>query len=352
MKNLVLSKVTKPVDGGVESCAITPNSGGNSTPFYHLITANNAMIFDRVTCTVAYGWLIEGGSTALLFNGCTFEGGEKGFVFKGDNLGLKFQGCYFEAITGTLFDFSQAGVCTVDWDSNYINGVDIIFDDGGIDTLSQLFGTWKSTNTIVNVGQTLGTGFTFRGLMKVDGSRNNIHYFTSTNKDPALIEKDSNWITSKQTHLQEISNNSVDGKNNIMAKADIHTGIIPVKYSGDFGTPLIDRVPFTTKSTIPTSTNTSFTIDTKLVWQPLSLFVKIILQFRRVVNSVYQDYYLYGDINGPFIDLKGGVDPSNPSQGAVTATVTNNGGFLRVTFSNVQNPNGDLYITGTIRAIS
>ena len=86
-----------------ENLTATPTSGVADKPFYHLVASSNAMIFDRVTATVAWCWLIEGGNTALLFNGCTFEGGAKGFVFKGDNLGLKFQGCYFEAVTGTLF---------------------------------------------------------------------------------------------------------------------------------------------------------------------------------------------------------------------------------------------------------
>lgn len=335
-----------------ENLNATPTSGSAALPFYHLVASNNAMIFDRVTATVAWCWLLEGGNTALSFNGCTFEGGDKGFKFKGDNLGLKFQGCYFEAVTGTLFDFTQASVCIIDWDANYINGVDVIFDDGGVNTTSTLFGTWESSNSIVNVGQTLGTPHTFRGLMKVDGARNNIKFFTATNKDPANPVKDANWITGKHTNLQEFANASVDGKANIMAKADIYTGVIPVKYSGDFGTPYINQVPFTTKSTIPTSTNTSFTIDTKLVWQPLSVFAKVVLEFRRVVGGAYQIYYAYGDIYGSNIELKGGIDPSNPAQGAVTATLSDNNGYLRITFSNVQNPNGDLYITGTVRALS
>ena len=335
-----------------ENLTATPTSGVADKPFYHLVASSNAMIFDRITATVEWCWLIEGGTTALLFNGCTFEGGGKGFKFKGDNLGLKFQGCYFEAITGTLFDFSEAGVCVIDWNANYINGVDVIFDDGGVNTTSHLFGTWESSNSIVNVGQTLGTPYTFRGLMKVDGAKNNIKFFTATYKDPHNPVKDANWITGNHTNLQEFANASVDGKANIMAKADIYTGVIPVKYSGDFGTPYINQVPFTTKSTIPTSTNTSFTIDTKLVWQPLSVFAKVALEFRRVVGGVYQIYYVYGDIYGSNIELKGGIDPSNPSQGAVTATLSNNNGYLRITFSNVQNPNGDLYITGTVRALS
>ena len=43
---------------------------------------------------------------------------------------------------------------------------------------------------------------------------------------------------------------------------------------------------------------------------------------------------------------------SNQAQGAVTATLSDNNGYLRITFSNVQNPNGDLYITGTVRALT
>lgn len=335
-----------------ENLSATPTSGSKALPFYHLVASNNAMVFDRVTATVAWCWLLEGGNTALSFNGCTFEGGGKGFKFKGDNLGISFVGGYFEAVTGTLFDFTEAGVCIVEWSANYINGVDIVFDDGGADNTSNLFGTWAASNTIVNVGQTLGTPFTFRGLMRVGGARNNIKFHTSTYKDPHNIGVDSNWITGKHTNLCEYANAVVDGKTNVMAKAEIYTGVIPVKYSGDFGTPYIDRVPFTTKSTLATGNNKSVTIDTKLVWQPMSLFAKVLLEFRRVVGGVYQIYYLYGDIYGSNIELKGGIDPSLTASGAVTATLSNNNGNLRITLNNIQNPNGDLYITGTVRALS
>ena len=73
-----------------ENLQATPTSGSPALPFYHLASSNNAMIFDRVSATVEWGWLIEGGSTALQFNVCTFEGGSNGYVIKGDVLGCNF----------------------------------------------------------------------------------------------------------------------------------------------------------------------------------------------------------------------------------------------------------------------
>ena len=325
----------------------TPTSGTGLLPFYHLVGAANAMIFDRVSATVAWGWLIES-STALVFNACTFEGGNLGYKFKGDNLGMTFTGGYYEAVTGTLFDFSESGNFYGDFQANFINGVDIIFQDGGS---GSLFGNWGDSNSIVNVGGSLGTPFIFRGLMNISGARNYIKFKNSRNfNDPNALAPAGNWITGKATSLLERARWNADGITDIRAVADVYSGVIPVKFSGDFGEPFLNSVPYCVKSTIPTGTAVSLTIDTQLKYQPLSLFAKVVLEFRREVSGSYSFYNLYGDIFGANLDIKGGTDPAT----STTATVTpsNNNGKLRLTIGNLQNPNGDLTITGTVRAVS
>ena len=329
-----------------ENLQATPTSGSIALPFYHLAAANNAMIFDRVSCTVAWGWLIEGGSAALQFNVCTFEGGAKGYVLKGDLLGCSFNAGYYEAVTGTLFDLSQAGNCVLSFESNYINGVDIVFQDGSTGTL---FGNWEASNTIVNIGGTLGTGFTFRGLMNVDSARNRIK-FNLTADTWANTATPANWKLSKLTDFNRLIPWNADGVTDIRAAADVHGGVIPVKYSGDFGNPFPDMIHFCTKSALATGASVSLNIDTELKYQPLSLFVKVVLQFRREVGGFYQYYYVYGDIYGSIFELKGGLDVNASKQ--VTATVVDNGGKLRIVLNNIANPNGDLTITGTVRAVS
>ena len=329
-----------------ENIQATPTSGSIALPFYHLAAANNAMIFDRVSCTVAWGWLIEGGSTALQFNVCTFEGGSKGYVLKGDVLGCSFNTGYYEAVTGTLFDLSQAGNCVLSFSSNYINGVDIVFQDGGSGTL---FGDWESSNSIVNIGSDLGTGFTFRGLMNVDSTKNYIN-FNLVRDSGADITPPNNWKIGKATDFNEKARWNADNGTDIRAVADVHGGVVPVKYSGDFGNPYPDKIHFCTKSELATGASVSLNIDTELTYQPISLFVKVVLQFRRVVGGIYQTYYAYGDIYGSIFELKGGFDVNASKQ--VTATAVDNGGKLRIVLDNISNPNGDLTITGTVRAVS
>ena len=329
-----------------ENIQATPTSGSIELPFYHLAATNNAMIFDRVSATVAWGWLIEGGSTALQFNVCTFEGGYKGYVLKGDVLGCAFNTGYYEAVTGTLFDLSQAGNCILSFESNYINGVDIIFQDGGTGTL---FGNWDSSNTIVNIGGTLGTGYTFRGLMNVSSARNYIKFNLAVDTT-GEVSTPTNWNLSKASDFNRLVQWNADGVTDIRANAEVHGGVIPVKYSGDFGTPYLDRIHFCTKSTIATGESVSLNINTELKYQPLSLFVKVVLEFRREVGGVYQRYYLYGDIFGTNVELKGGLDVNASKQ--ITATVVENKGNLRIVLGNIANPNGDLVITGTVRAVS
>lgn len=329
-----------------ENIQATPTSGTATLPFYHLAAANNAMIFDRVSATVAWGWLIEGGSAALQFNVCTFEGGSKGYVLKGDVLGCAFNTGYYEAVTGTLFDLSQAGDCRLSFESNYINGVDIVFQDGGTGTL---FGNWESSNSIVNIGGTLGTAFTFRGLMNVSSARNYIK-FNLTAYTGEDLSPPTNWTLSKASDFNRLNRWNADGVTDIRAVADVHDGVVPVKFSGDFGVPFLNNIHYCTKSALATGASVSLTIDTQLVYQPLSLFVKVVLEFRREVGGIYQYYYVYGDIYGSIFELKGGLDVNASKQ--VTATVVNNAGNLRIVLNNIANPIGDLVITGTVRAIS
>ena len=329
-----------------ENLQAPSTNGSIALPFYHLAAANNAMIFDRVSAIVAWGWLIEGGSTALQFNVCTFEGGSKGYVLKGDVLGCTFNTGYYEAVTGTLFDLSQAGNCVLSFKSNYINGVDVIFQDGGSGTL---FGDWESSNAIVNIGEDLGTGFTFRGLMNVSSARNYIKFNLAvyTSED---LSTPTNWNLSKASDFNRQHWWNADGVTDIRAVADVHGGVIPVKYSGDFGNPYLDRIHYCTKSALATGSSVSLNIDTQLTYQPLSLFTKVLLEFRRVVGGVYQRYYLYGDIFGTNVELKGGLDLSVSTP--VSVVVSDNNGKMRLTLSNIHNPNGDLIITGTVRAVS
>lgn len=330
-----------------ENLQATSTSGTGTLPFYHLGGAANAMLFDRVSATVAWGWLIES-STALVFNACNFEGGELGYKFKGDNLGMTFTGGYYEAITGTLFDFSESGNFYGDFQANFINGVDIIFQDGGA---GSLFGNWEDSNTIVSVGGSLGTPFVFRGLMNISGAKNYIKFKNSRIfNDANVLAPAENWITGKATSLSEIARWNADGIADIRAVADVYSGVIPVKFSGDFGEPYFNSVPFSVKSTLATGASVGLTIDTQLKYQPLSLFVKVVLEFRREVGGVYQYYYVYGDIYGSIFELKGGLDVNASKQ--VTATAVDNGGKLRIVLNNIANPNGDLAITGTVRAVS
>lgn len=235
-----------------------------------------------------------------------------------------------------------------DFDANFINGVDIIFQDGGS---GSLFGNWGDSNAIVNVGGSLGTPFIFRGLMNISGARNYIKFKNSRNfNNVNVLAPAENWITGKATSLSEIARWNADGITDIRAVADVYSGVIPVKFSGDFGEPYLNNIPFCTKSTIPVGASVSVTIDTQLKYQPLSLFAKVALEFRREVSGSFSFYRMYGDIFGTNLDIKGGIDPATST--TATVILSNNNGNLRLTIGNLQNPNGDLVVTGTVRAVS
>ena len=75
------------------------------------------------------------------------------------------------------------------------------------------------------------------------------------------------------------------------------------------------------------------------------------MKFQRA-DGIYQRYDIWGDVYGSHVITNGGIDPLLTSSGAIVVTASANAGKLRLTLSNVQNPNGDLTVTGTVRAVS
>ncbi|QDP50310.1 MAG: putative pectate lyase superfamily protein [Prokaryotic dsDNA virus sp.] len=291
-------------------------SGGSDAayPCYHFKDQSNAIVLTRVSCVMEFGFFVEGGCTAFTLNGATFEGGTKGFKFTGDCLGVAVNGGYFEAVPGTLFDVKEVGTGTFKFSGNYINYVDVVFDDGASTTAGPtLFGEWDSSNYLANIGGVTG-GVTYRGRMVVSAIKNYIEY---TLRADGLADQSipANWITSPNTDIRKLTAKTGLAVGDFRQKA-VYSGssIIPMRRGGDVGPALDGSVFFA-----------SFThgggvvhVDTQINFRPNSLFAKFVFTVQDG-NGISQ---VYGDLYGANVDKR--------SSSAITVSAVDNGGMLRL----------------------
>jgi hypothetical protein len=310
------------------------HSGGTieTLPSFHFKSANNAIKLNKVITTCAWDYLFEGGSSAITLSGCTQEGGVMALKIKGDMLGLTISGNYAEAITGTWLDLTEAGAVTHDFKGNYFNYVDVVVDDGGGMTALPMFGSFDETNYLANVGG-VTAGVTYRALMRVSRRGNHTEYKIAGNND-GVQSIPANWIFSKNSNLSVISTAEATGPGDYRQKSLYSgIGIIPLRRAGDTGEPYPGLVLFTTVASIPGEV----TIDTKIAWQPGSLFAK----FCFTVQDGNGPVPVYGDVFGANIDKR--------SASPITVTASNQGGFLRLTLGIAGSL---LQITGSVQICS
>lgn len=310
-----------------------------STPTFHFVEQTNAVTLRKLSAVSEYGLCLEGGTSAVLVDGLTFEGGETAVALIGDCLGIQFRGGYFEAVSGRAFDLRNAGVCTIDWEANYFNHVDVILDDGGSGTSATLFGDWGASNYIV---ASSSPGFAAlkpaRRLLKIDGPRNFITFELpyANNAEPIIP---ANWIVSKSSRAVLESGATGQSLIDVRARTRIHAGIIPTVRSGDTGAPFRGTVPFS--SVAGTKGDPSaLTIETKVAWQPNSLFAKYVLHVEDDGGSIK----MFGDIYG--------ADLIAQDKAGKAIKLVNKGGYMCLVAFPFKSVDKALVCTGTIQIIT
>lgn len=302
-----------------------------SIPTYHFKGANNAIVLTSVACVTAFGFRFDD-CAALTMISCSSEGGVKGIKFVGDCLAFNQIGNYYEGIQGTVYDFTEAGTVATSFTGNYINLVDVVFDDGGNPAGGPtLFGTFDESNFLANVG-TVDAGYTYRGLMRISAPGNLIRYrYRGDNQGVQTVP--SNWILGKNSDFTTVSSANATGINDFRQKALYSgIGIIPVRRGGDTGPVYPGSIFFCTYSSVSGTVN----IDTQITWQPNSLFAKFCFTVQDG-NGIAQ---VFGDIYG--------ADASKRHSGPITVTAINNGGYVRL----ILGITGDLVtITGSVQIV-
>lgn len=313
------------------------------TPTYWFYDNTNAVNINRVTGTTEFPFLFEKDTNAVVMTSCTTEGGSKGIKFIGNVNGFTLDGHYFEnmpqSVNGTALDFSEAGVCYMNFKSNYFNYIDTVLDDGGESGTCTLFGTWDESNQIFNAGAVLD-GNTYRGLMKVAGPRNHIRYNLREITGLAQLEIPANWQCSELTDAVVYNAYGGDATNDIRAKSAFRgAGVIPVNRGGDIGAGYPNRVPFAMHYALtPGSPSITVVVDTQIKWQPDMLFAKFALRIADANSS----YFVYGDIYGDQVKQ---LDATGKSVTINANSISN----LQLRIATFSHPAGTYSCTGTVQ---
>jgi hypothetical protein len=307
-------------------------------PTFHFVEETNAVILRRVSATTGFGFCLEGGAAGVIFEGCAAEGGTTAVRLIGDCRGIVFSGCFLEGITGTAFDFTQAGVCSVDWRGNVLTRVNRVIDDGGAASGATLSGEWAASNSVTNIaGPGLERFRAFRGEMRVAGPRNFITFEQPYRNNASAL--DDRWVTSPNTRLSFESGQMGVSLTDVRARGRFYGGIVPTVRGGDTGAPVAGTVPFA-ELRWEGGADATLTVITGLRWQPDSLFAKFIL---RIVDDT-GSHRLFGDIFG---DAARALDQSGKILRIVQVA-----GFLALQVPNLSNRSGRASCTGTVQLVS
>lgn len=287
-------------------------------PSFHFVDQTNAVTLRRLSTVTAFGLCIEGGASAVVVDGFSFEGGDTAVRLIGDCLGIDFRGGYFEAVKAHAFDLRRAGVCSATWSGNYFHHVDVVFDDGGDSATSTLFGDWRASNYVVT---TPNPGFAklgpARNIMRVSGPRDFVRFEAPYGND-AVPRLPANWIISRNSRVEFETGQTGTSLTDIRARSVVHAGTLARIRSGDTGNPTTGTVPLS-QVTATRGSDAAVIVDTRIAWRPDSLFAKFILS----ITDDRGTARIFGDIYGS--------DVVRHDETGKQVRLSNQGGFLRLT---------------------
>lgn len=260
------------------------------------------------------------------FYNCGAEGCAEGIKVTGNLYPIKFDTCYFEAITGTALSFFGGGVGTVDncW-----------FNACGI-------GVFAGANTLVNVYQ----NNYFTSTPQTVVCANDTSVFGKISLPPASIATNSYPVNptgltiGKRVVLdyENIIFNSGSGA--ALIKSAVHsTTLIAFEHEGDSGVGSNNTIPFCISTFASSATATLF-IDTHIVYRDLTGIIGYNI---KVSDETTATFHMYGFVFGDVAEELG-------SSGK-TVVASDNGGYLRLAISTFNNTTGASIINGVIRHV-
>lgn len=305
-------------------------------PAFAFTGSNNLISLRRVSATMESGFLFEGGTTSVSLIGCSCEGGGgSAIAFRGDCLGISIDSGYWEAFSGTVFDFRAANVCSVSFRGNYINYTDTIFDDGGDQSKATLFGSFDSSNYLANIGATYG-GTTYRGRMLLACPRNFIRYEIPFAND-APSAPPANWSIGPAIRAERDTAFTGRSLSDVRTRSRLTYGApIALSREGDVGDPfpgVVDR----SRITLAKGPAAVATIDSAITWRPASLRATFIL----TVVDEGGAHKLFGDIYGDQLVQQ--------DRSGKRVLLEQHEGRVRLRLGGIDNRSGRASVTGTLQ---
>lgn len=304
---------------------------------YDFKAQNNAIYLNRLSAITQFGFAFTGGSSAVHLDTCTYEGGRLGFYLDGENHAFKWTNLYSEAVQGTLFNFADCTYLSYSITGSYLNYIDVVLvEPAGPGIICE--GTWDLSNDLVNIGATTG-GFTYRGLIYKNRARgvSTMDLPTSFGAEatlPAHVIRDTGGMCT----ARKISVREGIGAGDVLSKAILLGGVIPLHYTGDTGRTFPNTVSFATHAAF-NSTVTAVLVDTRIALRDTT-FAK----YHFVITDNTGSYTLFGDIYGA------NASPRDGTGKTVTVTAGANG--MRLTLAPFSHPTGSYTCTGTVQLLT
>lgn len=312
------------------------SANNTSQTAFTFVTYTNVEQIESVFVSDRYNFGIEllGGANGIKLFNCSVEGSANGLFIGGETGPLSIDTCYFEALGPT----------------NSYAGTGIYFNDSGYKYNCSITNCWFYNMGLAIRGPTGGSNIyvsetnRFAGTIstKVDFSDNYNAYgkieilptAISNNGTPGLPSGYSIGGKARVEH----DNIIFDGTTGLgIVKTKVHgTTLIAFEHEGNSGSPQTNTVSF---CTVTKSAGTTFDlyVDTKINYAQFSAM----LVYRFQVTDNVSAYDLYGIVFGSQVKQ---LDST-----AKTVTVSNNGGYVRLTLSSFTHPSSTYSCTGTVR---
>lgn len=309
---------------------------------YKCVEAINAQVFDQVRGVTDFPFEINGGAGgngAIVFNCCDCEGGARAYYLSGNIQGVTWIGCYNEAIQGAVYDFADATGVSASWHSNYHYLIDSLIREPN-DAATIMEGEWGASNAILGAGQTVG-GHLYPATLNFQHPRNNIKGDVAGRFD-SIAQLPSNISGGQGSNIELVATRWGSGVGDVLSKAVVRSGVLPLHYTGDAGRTFSNQVAFAThQALVPGASSITVVVDTKIVWRPDTMFCR----YKFAVVDANGLTTIYGDLYGSAVKTQDGVVGK-------TVVASDNGGFLRLALGGFTHPTGVYTCTGTVQLLT
>lgn len=294
----------------------------STAPAFDFRNFVNVELLESIFCTQrVLGIQISGGANALTLRNCSVEGGTNGIKFLGEMNPVNIDGCYFEALTGTAIDFTDASAHRAvainnNWFYTVGTGIAGVQMLGGIIGAGNYFLTVTTRVSITDVVSTI--------TVEIPPAR-------SPSQSAGLPSGYSLGGAIRVIYPIHVSD---PGSGGSLVRQDYPGGLVPLPYSGRSGY-VPGKVPFCTVSKTA-GTSFSILVDTQIEFDGYQISI-----FNLYITDSAGNYIVHGRCFGGtvYLDLASGK----------TVSATNNGGFLRLTLSTFSHPSETYTCEGVVR---